>query len=340
MDLNTIWYLLIGIFITGYAILDGYDLGVGFWHLFARGEHDRLTNMNAIGPLWDGNEVWLVAGAGTLFAVFPVVYATILSALYPLFFLFLVSLIFRAVSIEVRNKVISARWKRSWDWGFGLGSITVSFMFGLMLGNILRGLPVNEEHVISGYSLLSMFNPYSVFIGFFTLSLFAMHGAVYMTLKTDGAYLKRMKKNAFITWIIFIIFYPAAVAATIYVSPFLYKTLVSRPLSIPFIIINAALIICIAVALRNGRHGWAFTASSLTIVTTTGLLGLSLFPFWIPSGIDLVYSISAYNGAAGTHTLKIMLAIVIMAIPVITAYTIFINRVFKGKAETAAEAYD
>src|SRR3989337_2021160 len=162
MDLNIVWFLLIGLFIIVYAILDGYDLGVGVLHLFARDDYERRVNMSAIGPLWDGNEVWLIAGGGSLLAVFPVVYSTVLSAFYIVFSLLLFSLIFRAISIEFRNKVISEGWQRYWDWGFGVGSLSSSLLFGIMLGNILQGLPVNEEHVVTAYSF-SLFNPYSIF---------------------------------------------------------------------------------------------------------------------------------------------------------------------------------
>src|SRR4030067_3162997 len=231
MDLNTVWYLLIGLFIVVYAILEGIYVVVGVLHLFGRDDYERRVNMSAIGPLWDGNEVWLIAGGGSLFAVFPVVYATVLSAFYILFFLLLFSLIFRAISIEFRNKVISEAWKRLWDWGFGVGSLSAALLFGIMLGNILQGLPVNEEHLVAIQSL-PLFNAYSVFIGVLVLTLFTMHGASYMTLKADDLYLRRIKESLFIAWIVFIILYPVAVAVTLYISPVLFNNLLNRPLSI------------------------------------------------------------------------------------------------------------
>ena len=271
MDLNTVWYLLIGLFIVVYAILDGYDLGVGVLHLFGRDDYERRINMSAIGPLWDGNEVWLIAGGGSLFAVFPVVYATVLSAFYILFFLLLFSLIFRAISIEFRNKVISESWKRFWDWGFGIGSLSAAFFSGMMLGNILQGLPVNEEHLVVVQSL-PLFNAYSVFIGVLVLALFTMHGAVYMTLKTDGLYLRRVKKYLLITWIIFIILYAVAVAVTVYTVPVIFENLLNKLVSIPIAIINLAALIYIPFANRRGRYGRAFSASAVFIASTLGLV--------------------------------------------------------------------
>src|SRR4030067_1405798 len=339
MDLNTVWYLLIGLFIVVYAILDGYDLGVGVLHLFGRDEHERRVNMSAIGPLWDGNEVWLIAGGGSLFSVFPVVYATVLSAFYILFFLLLFSLIFRAISIEVRNKVISEGWKRFWDWCFGIGSLSAALLFGVMLGNILQGLPVNEEQVVAVYSF-SLINPYSVFIGLLVLTLFTMHGAVYMTLKADDVYLRRIKESLFIAWIVFIILYPVAVAVTLYISPVLFNNLLNRPLSIPLAIINLASLVYIPFANRRGRYGSAFTASSVMIASILGLVGQSLFPDMIPSTVNRLYSLTAYNAAAGPYTLKVMLIIALIALPVITVYAVFINQVFKGKVVLHEEGYD
>jgi len=339
MDLNIVWFLLIGLFIIVYAILDGYDLGVGFLHLFARDEHERRVNMSAIGPLWDGNEVWLIAGGGSLFAVFPVVYATVLSAFYILFFLLLFSLIFRAISIEFRNKVISESWKRFWDWGFGVGSLSAALVFGIMLGNVLQGLPVNEEHLVVVQSL-PLFNAYSVFIGVLVLTLFTMHGASYMTLKADDLYLRRVKKYLFTACVVFIILYAVAVAVTVYTLPVMFENLLNRPLSIPIAIINLAALIYIPFANRRGRYGRAFSASAVFIASTLGLLGLSLFPDMLRSTINPLYSLTAYNASAGPYTLNVMLIIALIALPVITVYAVFINRVFKGKVVLHEEGYE
>ncbi len=339
MDLNMIWYLLIGLFITVYAILDGYDLGVGFLHLFARDEHERRVNMSAIGPLWDGNEVWLIAGGGSLFAVFPVVYATVLSAFYILVFLLLFSLILRAMSIEIRNKLISESWKRFWDWCFGVGSLSAALLFGIMLGNILQGLPVNEEQAVAGLSV-TLFNPYALMIGLLVLTLSAMHGAVYMTLKADDGYIGRLKGYMFITWAVFVILYAAAVAVTIYTLPALYENLVNKPLSILLAVINLAALFYIPYANRRGRHGRAFSSSAVMIASIMGLIGLSLFPDMVPSSINQLYSLTAYNASAGPYTLKVMLIITLISLPVISVYAVFINRVFKGKVVMHGEGYD
>jgi len=193
MDLNAVWFFLILGLISGYAILDGFDLGVGVLHLFARDNSERRININAIGPVWDGNEVWLLVAGGSLFAVFPMAYAAILSGFYLLWILLLTSLIFRAVSLEFRNKVSSAGWQRLWDWSFGLGSLLASLLFGIMLGNILQGMSIDQDGIFTGH-FLSQFNLYSILTGFLILTLFVMHGGIYMTLKTEGILLGRMQR--------------------------------------------------------------------------------------------------------------------------------------------------
>ncbi|MCL5030614.1 MAG: cytochrome d ubiquinol oxidase subunit II, partial [Bacteroidetes bacterium] len=176
MDLNLTWFLLVGVLIIGYAILDGFDLGVGVIHLFTKDEIEKRIEMNAIGPVWDGNEVWLLTGGGALFAAFPIVYATVFSGFYIAFMLLLTALIFRAVSFEFRGKVNSSGWKKLWDLAFGLGSLLPSILFGVAIGNILRGIPINEQGNFTG-SFIDLLNPYSILIGLLSLAMFIMHGA-------------------------------------------------------------------------------------------------------------------------------------------------------------------
>src|SRR3972149_10799098 len=185
MDLNAVWFFLILGLISGYSILDGFDLGVGVLHLFARDNRERQIHIKAIGPVWDGNEVWLLVAGGALFAVFPLAYATVLSGFYFLMILLLASLIFRAVALEFRNKVSSAAWQRLWDWSFGLGSLLATLSFGVMLGNILRGLSINQDGIFTGH-FLSQFNLYSILTGLLVLTLFVMHGGIYMTVRTES----------------------------------------------------------------------------------------------------------------------------------------------------------
>src|SRR4051812_48248702 len=185
MDLNLFWFFVMGVLLAGYAVLDGFDLGVGTLHLLARGDHERRLSMNAIGPLWDGNAVWLVTFGGALFAAFPEAYATAFSGFYLPFMVLLFALIFRAVSMEFRSKQESRTWRQSWDVAFFLASTTATFLFGVAVGNAMMGMPVGADREFKG-SVLDLVHWYPLLTGVFAVSLFAMHGAIYLYLKTDG----------------------------------------------------------------------------------------------------------------------------------------------------------
>ncbi|MFA6542665.1 MAG: cytochrome d ubiquinol oxidase subunit II, partial [Bacteroidota bacterium] len=177
-DLNFIWFILIGVLLTGYAILDGFDLGVGSLHLFTSTDDERRIMINAIGPVWDGNEVWLVTGGGALFAAFPDVYATVFSGYYTAIMLLLAVLIFRAVAIEFRSKQPMKWWRQMWDVAFSVSSITIALLMGVALGNTIVGVPVDHSKDFS-ISFFALLNPYAVLVGITTVSLFMMHGAIY-----------------------------------------------------------------------------------------------------------------------------------------------------------------
>ena len=169
LDLNTVWFMLIGVLFTGYAMLDGFDLGVGALHLFAKKDEERRIMLNAIGPVWDGNEVWLVTGGGALFAAFPNVYATVFSGFYFAFVLLLVALIFRAVAIEFRSKQPMRWWRQMWDVGFSLGSLLSSFLIGVAMGNIAWGVPIDARGEYAG-TFWTLMRPYPVLLGVTTVS--------------------------------------------------------------------------------------------------------------------------------------------------------------------------
>src|ERR1700753_797943 len=185
IDYQVWWFVVFGACISGYAILDGFDLGAGSLHLVRRKEESRRIAMNAIGPIWDGNEVWLVIGRGALVAGFPVAYAAIFSAFYVPFMIFLVGLIFRAVSIEFRSKEPWPWWRKAWDIVYCFASVVISLSLGLMLGNVVEGLPLDANHEFAG-DLTSFFNPFAIMVSITTLALFMMHGAIFLTMKTEN----------------------------------------------------------------------------------------------------------------------------------------------------------
>jgi cytochrome d ubiquinol oxidase subunit II len=183
-DLNSIWFILIGVLFTGYAILDGFDLGIGALHLFTKNDEERRIMLNSIGPVWDGNEVWLVTGGGALFAAFPNVYATAFSGFYLALMLLLAALIFRAVAIEFRSKRPERWWRQTWDIGFSAGSILSALLIGVALGNIAWGVPIGADGEFAG-TFLGLLKPYPILIGVTTVALFMMHGAIYGVMKTE-----------------------------------------------------------------------------------------------------------------------------------------------------------
>lgn len=338
MDLNTIWFLLIGVLFIGYAILDGFDLGVGVLHLFARDDHERRVHLNAIGPVWDGNEVWLLTGGGALFAAFPIVYATVFSGFYIAVMLLLTALIFRAVSLEFRGKVDSPAWKRFWDWAFALGSLLPAVLFGVAFGNLLRGIPLDAEQNFTG-TFFTLLNPYAVLVGVLTLALFTMHGAAYLALKTEGELKARVVRLITPLWITTMVLYVAATLATIFVSGFLFEGVLGNPLSWILFILLLSGALTIPVAVKAARFGRAFLASSAMITGMIGLSALSLFPRLVPALDTPAYSLTIYNASSSQTTLQTMLIIALIGMPLVIAYTIFIYRAFKGKVVITGDSY-
>jgi cytochrome d ubiquinol oxidase subunit II len=338
MDLNMVWFLLVGVLIIGYAILDGFDLGVGVLHLFARTEEERRVHINAIGPVWDGNEVWLLTGGGALFAAFPVVYATVFSGYYIALMLLLTALIFRAVSMEFRGKVDAPGWKRVWDWAFGIGSLLPAVLFGVAFGNILRGIPLDAAHNYAG-TFFTLLNPYAVLIGVLSLVLFTMHGAVYLAMKTAGALQARVIRWISPLWMATVALYVVATLGTMFVSPFLFDRVLSNPLFYVLFLLLLGSCIMIPVAVKAGKFGRAFVASSVTIAMMIGLSALSLFPRLVPALGDLPNSLTIYNASSSEATLSVMFIIALIGMPLVIAYTIFIYRAFKGKVVISSDSY-
>ncbi len=338
MDLNTIWFLLVAVLIIGYAILDGFDLGVGVLHLFTKNEEEKRINLNAIGPVWDGNEVWLLTGGGALFAAFPIVYATVFSGFYIALMLLLFALILRAVSFEFRGKIESNGWKKLWDLAFGIGSLLPAILFGVAVGNILRGIPIDGNGMFTG-NFFTLLNPYSILVGVLSLILFTMHGSIYMTMKSSGNQLERMKNIAPRLWITFIIVYVLVTLYSFFAAGFLFASILSNPLFWILFILMLIAIIYIPVALKSEKFGRAFFSSSLTIACMIGLMAISLFPRLVPSLTDLNNSLTIYNASSTERTLFTMLIIALIGMPFVIGYTIFIYRAFKGKVQLGGESY-
>ncbi|MEJ2614737.1 MAG: cytochrome d ubiquinol oxidase subunit II [Ignavibacteriaceae bacterium] len=341
IDLNIIWFILVGVLIIGYAILDGFDLGVGIIHLFTKKDEEKRVNYNAIGPVWDGNEVWLLTGGGALFAAFPIVYATVFSGFYIAFILLLMALILRAVSFEFRKYVESSRSKNLWDLAFGIGSLIPALLYGVAIGNVMRGLPVEliNGKVSSSISFLGLLNPYSIIIGALSLVLFVMHGAIYLTLKSEGEQQEKMTSWANKSWIVLVILYILATISTLFVAPYLFNGILKNVLFWILFIAMFASLINIPVLIRTKKFGTAFLASSVLIAMMILLFALSLFPLLVPSSIDMANSLTIYNASSTPRTLETMLIIALIGMPLVIIYTIFIYRIFKGKVIINQDSY-
>jgi cytochrome d ubiquinol oxidase subunit II len=331
--LQIIWFFLIGILLMGYAILDGFDLGVGFWHLFTRKDKDRRYFLKAIGPVWDGNEVWLLTGGGALFAAFPPVYASVFSGFYLALILVLFGLIFRAVGVEFRGKIDSPSWKNRWDIAFSIGSIIPALLFGVALGNIVRGIELDPSgNYIGGF--LALLNPYALVVGLTGLAMFATHGALYLALKMEGELLEKVRGWAARAWLFYISLFLLSAAWSLAVY--------SRgALILPLIAAILALLSTIGIKVYNGKgaDGKAFVASCLSIASLFGAVGATIFPNLVRSIKNPELSLSIYNSSSSSLTLMVMLILVIIGMPLVIGYTIYIYRTFSGKVRLFEEGY-
>lgn len=338
LDLNLVWFALVGALFTGYAILDGFDLGVGALHLLTKTDTERRLMLNSIGPVWDGNEVWLVTGGGALFAAFPDVYATSFSGFYLAFMLLLVMLIFRAVAIEFRSKQPMRWWRQGWDVSFAASSIFGALIQGVALGNVALGVPLNAQHEFIG-SFLGLLNPYALLVGVTTLAMFAMHGTIYVILKTEGELQDKARGWLLYTLPIFVMTYVATTMVTLLYVPQMTDHIRQKPAFFVVALLNMLAIANIPREIYHGRPFQAFLSSCITIVLMMMLFGLGVFPYLLPSNPHWEYGLHIYNAASSQKTLGIMLIISLLAIPLVVSYTTSIYWIFRGKVKLTSKSY-
>lgn len=338
LDLPTVWFILIGVLFTGYAMLDGFDLGVGALHLFTREDAERRLMLNAIGPVWDGNEVWLVTGGGALFAAFPNVYATVFSGFYLAFVLLLAALIFRAVAIEFRSKQPMRWWRQMWDVGFAGGSLLSSLLIGVAIGNIAWGIPIDARGEYAG-SFLDLLRPYPLLVGVTTVALFMMHGAIYALLKTEGPLHDRLRGWIRNCMIFFIICYAVTTMATLLYVPHMAGRVRANPWLFSVALLNMLAIANIPREIHLGRDGRAFLSSCVAMIALMGLFGLEMYPNLVLSIPDLAHNLTIHNAASSPKTLGIMLTIALIGIPIVLAYTVSIYWIFRGKVKLDRTSY-
>ncbi|MEV4770366.1 cytochrome d ubiquinol oxidase subunit II [Micromonospora humida] len=323
MELTTIWFLLVAVLFTGYFILEGFDFGVGMLlPVLGRDDRQRRVLINTIGPVWDGNEVWLITAGGAMFAAFPEWYATLFSGFYLPLLLILLALIARGVAFEYRHKRPEAAWKRRWDHAIFWGSAIPAFLWGVAFANIFRGVPLSADHEYVG-GLIDLLNPYALLGGLTTLGLFLTHGAVFLALKTTGDIRHRAGTLAV----------TLGVGTAVVAVAFLTWTLTIRanPAAIVLAAGAALALLGALAAARVRREGWAFTGTALAIALAVATLFTALFPNVMPSTGDPAGTLTATNAASTPYTLKIMTWVAVVFTPIVLAYQSWTYWVFRKR---------
>jgi cytochrome bd ubiquinol oxidase subunit II len=338
IDYPTLWFMVVGGLFSGYAILDGFDLGAGAWHLFFKKEKSRRIALNAVGPVWDGNEVWLVIGGGALFAGFPVMYAQLFSSMYIPFMLFLLFLIFRAISIEFRSKEEMKWWRNTWDISYSVSSIMMAALLGVVLGNVLMGMPLDERFMLQG-SWLQFLNPYALMVGVSTLALCMMHGGIYLLMKTEGRLYAKIYLLLRGAIIFFIVSFGLVTLYTLIYLPHLTDRFAENPALFIVPVLGFLSIANIPRLITKRKFLQAFIFSSLTIAFLLATVAIELYPTLIRSTLDPANSLTVYNASASEKSLGIMLLIAVIGTPMVLGYTIFVYRTFRGKVQLDETSY-
>ena len=327
MELTTIWFAAIAFLWVGYLVLEGFDFGVGMWMpILGRNDTERRVVLNTIGPVWDGNEVWVIVAGGATFAAFPEWYATLFSGFYLPLFAILVALILRATALEYRGKRDHPMWRRRWDWCIVGGSLVAALLWGVALANIVRGVPIDADHEYVG-GLVDLLNPYALLGGVTTVVLFLTHGAMFIALKTTGEIRERAHRAGSRVGVLAVLLAGGFLAWTVLDSSSLARTA-------PIAIAAAAALVLGLVAAAVGRDGWAFAGTALAIGLTVVLLFVALFPDVMVSSLDPAYSLTTDNAAATSYTLRIMSWSAIVFVPIVLAYQGWSYWVFRKRIGT------
>lgn len=363
--LRLVWWLLLGILLIGFAVMDGFDLGVAAllpW--VARSDSERRVVLNVIGPVWEGNQVWLILGGGAIFAAFPALYAVSFSGFYLAMCLILLALILRPVGFKFRSKVADPRWRALWDWALFVGGAVPALVFGVAMGNVLLGVPFHFDAdlrpVYSG-GFFGLLTPFAVLCGLVSVAMLVTHGASMLALKTDGAIASRARRYGSVAAVVTALLFALAGAWVVLGLPgyavvgALDPAGPSNPLNkqvaieagawlanykampwtalFPLLGIGGALLA--SALLYGGRAGWAFIASAASIAGIILTEGLTVFPFLLPSSIDPQSSLTLWDASSSHMTLFIMLLAVLVFLPIVLAYTAWVFRVLRGKVGDA-----
>ncbi|WP_442738180.1 cytochrome d ubiquinol oxidase subunit II [Streptomyces pseudogriseolus] len=326
MELHDVWFVLIAVLWTGYFFLEGFDFGVGvLTRLLARDRAEKRVLINTIGPVWDGNEVWLLTAGGATFAAFPEWYATLFSGFYLPLLAILICLIVRGVAFEYRAKRPEETWQRNWETAIFWTSLLPAFLWGVAFGNIVRGVKLDADFEYVG-TVFDLLNPYALLGGLVTLTLFTLHGTVFTALKTVGEIRERARKLAL----------KVGLVTAVLASVFLLWTQIESGDGAGLVALGVAVASLVAALAANqaGREGWSFTLSGVTIVATVAMFFLTLFPNVMPSTLDPEWSLTVTNASSSSYTLKIMTWLAVIATPLVLLYQGWTYWVFRKRIGT------
>jgi len=328
MELQTIWFFLWGLLWAVFFMTDGFDFGIGMLYPFlGKTEDEKRVILNSVGPLWDGNEVWLITAGGVTFAAFPLVYAVMFSSLYSALMLILFALILRGVSFEFRGKVDSPAWKKVWDTTLFIGSFVPALLFGTAFANIFQGIPIDVQGIYRG-TLFTLLNPYGILGGLLFLLLFLLHGALWLSIRSEGGLREKASGTAEKLWPVLLSVAVVFLIAS-WVKTDLYENYLEHPVLFIEILITVLALLGIRVFLAQKAYFKAWFSSALTIVGATFFGIIGLYPNLFPSSIDKAFSLTANNASSSPLTLKIMLIVVVIFIPIVIAYQVWVYTLFR-----------
>ena len=335
MDLNTIWFMLIAILYIGFFVLEGFDFGVGMLlPIVGKNDTERRVVINAIGPHWDGNEVWLLTAGGATFAAFPMWYATLFSGFYlPLFFL-LAALILRGVAFEYRSKDENPKWRKFWDWTIFASSLVSPLLLGVAFANLVRGVPVDAEmNYVGGF--FNLLNPYALLGGVAAVLLFILHGAIFLSKKTTEAVEQRTKTISRRIWLPVVVVMLALLLATYFATDLLF-VLGVNPGLIP--LAGLAAMLSVGYFVRVNRFGWAFIMTSVTIAFSLVTMFQILYPRVMISSLNPQWSLTIYNSSSTPYTLTVMTVIAVVFVPIVLIYQGWSYYMFRKRISTKKES--
>ncbi|RIV18042.1 cytochrome d ubiquinol oxidase subunit II [Alicyclobacillaceae bacterium I2511] len=330
MSLDVLWFILIAVLYTGYFVLEGFDYGVGMLMPFlGKNDEQRRLIINSIGPFWDGNEVWLLTAGGATFAAFPNWYATLFSGFYLALFLMLLALIGRGVAFEFRSKVDSQAWRNTWDWVIFTGSLLPALLWGVALANLMQGVPIDAQMNFTG-NFFTLLSPYTVVGGLSMVLMFALHGALFLSLRTVGELQVRARQTARRVgmWTTIVMFVFVLLS---YFFTDMFTKIGVDPGPVP--VLAGLVLISVAFFIRVKKDGWAFAMTSVTIVLSTATIFLGLFPRVMVSSTNPAWSLTIYNASSSHYTLTVMTIVAFSLVPIVLAYQIWTYWVFRKRLQ-------